>query len=58
MMYGTAKFNAWVSASGWKNGEEMKKLKIQLLTTSLLNTEKCQKKILMITLTILINTCV
>ncbi len=24
MMYGTARFNAWVRATGWKNGEEMK----------------------------------
>ena len=25
MMYSTARFNAWTSATGWNNGEEMKK---------------------------------
>ena len=24
MMYATARFNAWVSATGWENGNEMK----------------------------------
>ncbi|WP_108802146.1 DUF3144 domain-containing protein [Aquimarina sp. Aq107] len=24
MMYSVARFNAWVSASGWNNGEEMR----------------------------------
>jgi len=31
MMYGVARFNAWVSACGWNNGEEMKSGKKETL---------------------------
>ena len=27
MMYGLARFNAWVSATGWQSGEEMRSAK-------------------------------
>lgn len=32
MMYGTARFNAWLSASGWDNAEEMKKAKAETMS--------------------------
>lgn len=31
MLYGTARFNAWLSATGWNNAEEMKKAKDETL---------------------------
>ncbi len=31
MLYGTSRFNAWLSASGWNNGEEMKNAKEETL---------------------------
>jgi hypothetical protein len=31
MMYATARFNAWVSATGWNSGEEMKQSKEETL---------------------------
>lgn len=31
MMYATARFNAWVSATGWNSGEEMKSSKEETL---------------------------
>ena len=32
MMYSVARFNAWVSACGWKNGEEMRSAREETLT--------------------------
>ena len=31
MMYSTARFNAWVSACGWNNGDEMKNAKEEMV---------------------------
>jgi len=31
MMYGTARFNAWISATDWHNGEEMERAKEETL---------------------------
>ncbi len=31
MMYGVARFNAWISATGWNNSEEMKSAKEETL---------------------------
>lgn len=31
MMYATARFNAWVSACGWPNGEDMKASREEIL---------------------------
>ncbi|MBQ4819319.1 DUF3144 domain-containing protein [Aquimarina sp. MMG016] len=31
MMYSVARFNAWISACGWNNGEEMKSAKKETL---------------------------
>lgn len=31
MLYGTARFNAWLSATGWNNAEEMKNAKDETL---------------------------
>ena len=31
MMYGLSRFNSWVSACGWENGDDMKKAKQETL---------------------------
>jgi len=40
MMYGTARFNAWVSACGWNTKEEMKESKSETLKYFVTEFEK------------------
>ena len=45
MMYSVARFNAWVSACGWNNGEEMRTAKEETLDYFVDEYTRCSMKI-------------